>query len=67
MKKFLKQTISLRDKSIKLLLKREAIYNKRSEKWQESEKGNLYLSDNVELDLIVDNLKYIVKTMEEIS
>lgn len=47
--------------------KREETYLKRSDKWQDSDNGELYESDTTELDSVEDYLKDAVNILQEIT
>jgi hypothetical protein len=51
----------------KLIVKREEIYFKRSENWQNSDNGAVYESDTIELDSVKDNLKGAISSLEEMT
>jgi len=50
-----------------LLKKRQDIYNNRSEKWQMSDGGAVYESDNNDLEIIKDNIKSSIELLEQIT
>jgi len=51
----------------KLLKKRQELYNNRSEKWQMSDNGAVYESDNNDLETIKDNIKSSIELLEQIT
>jgi hypothetical protein len=51
----------------KLIVKREKIYFKRSENWQNSDNGAVYESDTIELDSVKDNLKEAISSLQEMT
>jgi len=51
----------------KLIVKREEIYFKRSENWQNSDNGAVYESDTIELDSVKDNLKDAISSLQEMT
>ena len=55
------------EKVKKLIEKREDIYERRSEKWRESESGAVYESDTIELDCVKDNLEEAIKSLQEMT
>lgn len=59
------------DKQLKivemLLKKRQDIYNNRSERWQMSDSGAVYESDNNDLETIKDNIKSSIELLEQIT
>jgi hypothetical protein len=55
---------NLRDKIEDKILEREWAYDERSEKWQDSDKGNTYLEKTEELHEIKDNIELAIDSIE---
>ena len=64
MKKILKQLDEIRTSLQETLDNRGNIFDERSEKWQESENGSLYLEKNDSLDEIIEDLSMVIKEVD---
>jgi dGTP triphosphohydrolase len=58
----LKQTVEMLNEEIE---KRETVFDERSEKWQESEKGEKYQEITGYLEELRDDMDYKIETIED--
>lgn len=67
MKQILKSLKTQFKKCEKIIEHREDVYERRTEKWQESDNGAVYQSDTIELDSVKDNLEEAIKSLQEMT